>query len=438
MSSGLFIFRRDLRLNDNTALLAALNENDIVYLIFIFDPRQVKNNPYKSNNCVNFMINSLIYLNKKVHIDYFYGRPEKILKSILEQKQIDCVYINMDYSDFALSRDTALNHVCRSLGVRFSYHHDVLLLKHGVPTEATENLKVYKKFTPFYEYYKKSRIDEPKHITNTMMKKFRPLRIKAFKFTDSKYFYDRNPNLIGKLKGGRDEGIKILSDMPKRSTFLSDDSSGLSAYLKFGCLSIREVYHLNKGLSKSDLVNFRRQLFWREFYYQVYPYYKNTVKSNKKIGSSAIKWERSTIGQKNLFLRWSKGTTGYPLVDAGMREMLSTGFMHNRARLNVADFLVKKLNWYWKEGEQFFARHLLDYDIIQNNGNWQWVAGTGTDSQPYYRHFSPTLQLKKYDPECIYVRKWVPELRKVPVKDILNWEKKHAEYKGIYYKPLLL
>ena len=210
---------------------------------------------------------------------------------------------------------------------------------------------------------------------------------------------------------------------------LSISTSELSPYIKFGCISIREVYQAFK--TKHDFI---RQLFWRDFYANILYSFPHVLGSAMKPNYNKLHWHNNS----NLFKKWCNGETGYPVVDAGMRQLLQTGYMHNRARLIVSSFLVKTLLISWEKGEKYFAQHLVDYDPASNNGNWQWTAGSGADSQPYFRIFNPWEQTKNYDSNCEYIKQWIPELKDVPNKDILNWENTYSQYKNIKYpKPIV-
>jgi deoxyribodipyrimidine photo-lyase len=225
------------------------------------------------------------------------------------------------------------------------------------------------------------------------------------------------------------QAAKNLKNYPRTHNDLSHSTSELSAFIKFGCVSIREVYKTFR--SKHDFI---RQLFWRDFYANILYSFPYVLGSAMKKNYNKVHWHHNS----NWFKKWCDGETGYPVVDAGMRQMNQTGYMHNRARLIVSSFLVKTLLISWEEGEKYFAQKLVDYDPASNNGNWQWTAGSGADSQPYFRIFNPWEQGKNYDPNCEYIKKWVPELKDVPNKDILNWEDTHSEYKDVKYpKPIV-
>jgi deoxyribodipyrimidine photo-lyase len=221
-----------------------------------------------------------------------------------------------------------------------------------------------------------------------------------------------------------------VSDYEATRNTLSDQTTMLSAYTKFGNISVREVYYAFKEkLDKAASESLIRQLLWRDFYAQLLNEYPDLLFHPMKEQYSKIKWSSS----QRLLDAWENGVTGFPIVDAGMREMAATGYMHNRARLIAGSFLPKTLFINWQKGEAHFARSLVDYDPASNNGNWQWVAGTGSDSQPYFRILNPFLQSAKYDPDAEYIKKWVPELADVPAKDIHKWDKTHNEYENVDY-----
>jgi deoxyribodipyrimidine photo-lyase len=228
--------------------------------------------------------------------------------------------------------------------------------------------------------------------------------------------------------GGREAGLKVLENAlktqkqySKTRDILSIPTSLLSPYIKFGCVSIREVFHKFRNIK--DLI---RQLIWREFYMNILYAHPNVLGHAMKPNYNKIRWKTNS----KYLHAWKNGTTGYPIVDAGMRQLNTSGYMHNRARLIVASFLTKTLLIDWREGEKYFAQKLVDYDPASNNGNWQWIASTGADSQPYFRIFNPFHQSEEVDEDAIYIKTWVPELKDIPSKEIHNWDKYYMEYKN--------
>jgi deoxyribodipyrimidine photo-lyase len=239
--------------------------------------------------------------------------------------------------------------------------------------------------------------------------------------------------------GGRKNGLELLDKSAKeqkhydteRDTFVYETSK-LSAHLKFGTISVREVYwkwHDTFG-KKSGIL---RELFWREFFARALFHFPSVLSNSYQPKFKHIKWHNS----EQDFNKWKEGKTGYPIVDAGMRQMNATGYMHNRARMIVASFLVKTLLIDWTKGEQYFATKLVDYDVASNNGGWQGISGTGIDMKPYFRDMNPWIQAKKFDKETKYIKQWVEELRDISAKDILNWNEKWQEHKEVYYEPMV-
>ena len=447
-NTSIFIFRRDFRLEDNTSLIKALKNSDIVIPIFIFTPEQLdrKKNKYKSDNCVQFMMECLEDLDaslrkKKSRLFYFYDNPINVIKNIISKIDIDAIYVNMDYTPYSIKRDEKINDLCKEYDVIFKSYEDYLL--QPINSVLTKQDTVYSKFTPFFNTAKKVKVNETtKNSFTNYFPEENKLQNEYLK--DIHVFYKYNNQLT--IKGGRQNTLKIFSNINKFKKYnmernvLSINTTRLSAYIKFGCVSIREVYYKFKeklGLN-NDLV---KQLYWREFYYNIgyaYPTVLSTNNFDKNFNKKYdrvtwITYDTATDKQKELYKKWTKGLTGFPAVDASMREMLVSGMMHNRGRLIVSSFLCKNLFWDWRDGEKFFSNYLYDYDPFVNNGNWQFMSGSGVDVQPYFRVLNPDLQLDKWDPDCVYVKKWIPELKNVPIEHIHNWEEYHKFHEDINY-----
>lgn len=437
---SIFIFRRDLRLDDNLGLILALKESTEVLPIFIFTPEQVTTNIYKSNNCVQFMVESLKDLDgqlkkKGSKLYRFYGEPTVILNKIIHDQPVEAVYVNMDYTPYSAKRDKKIETLCKKNKIDFVSTEDVLLNPIGSIT--TGSNEIYTKFTPYFNKAKKITVPNPiKNNRKNYTKSKTKIGNQDNKSMDR--FYQKNNNLA--VKGGRSEGMKKLrsaqnlKDYNQKRNLLTYQTSMLSAYNKFGCISIREVYHVFKkklGM-KNDLI---KQLYWRDFYYNIACYYPHVFKKtgNLKEKYDKIKWDNN----RTWLNKWKNGETGYPIVDACMTEMNQTGFMHNRGRLIVSSFLIKILQVDWKLGEKYFAQTLVDYDPSVNNGNWEWSAGSGADSQPYFRIFNPWTQGKKFDPKCSYIKKWLPQLSNVDANDIHNWDTAYDKYQSDYPKPMV-
>lgn len=431
----LFIFRRDLRLFDNIGLYHAIQNYEKIIPIFIFTPEQVTNkNKFKSNNAIQFMIESLKNLdndlkkyNSKLHI--FYGDNISVIKKIINTINIKSIIFNKDYTPYALKRDTDISKLCEQEKIECIMKEDYLLQPIG--TFNKSNGEPYTVFTPFKNNGLKFNIDKPIKYKITNLSKTTKLQ------TTDYINYKENEHTI--VKGGRNIALNLLKQIKNQKKYnttrntVSIKTTRLSAYIKFGCLSIREVYWKFKKILglKNDLIG---QLFWREFYYYIAYYFPDVLKGknyNKKYDK--IKWTNS----KSKFIKWCKGETGYPIVDAGMRELNKTGYMHNRSRLITSNFLNRMLGMDWRKGEMYYATQLLDYDPAVNNGNWQWIASTGVDPKPYFqRLFNPWLQSKKYDPDAEYIKKWIPELKDIPSKEIHEWDKYCDNY-NIYTKPIV-
>jgi len=434
--NGLIIFRRDLRVIDNVGLNLANTKCKKIYLVFIFTPEQVtSSNKFKSDNAVQFMIETLKDLQSQIggKLMCFYGHNEKIVGELINSLEIDCVCFNADYSPYAIQRDISIIKLCNKKDVHIEFGHDYYLHTPGTILNGTG--QTYQKFTPFYEASLRKRVDPPAPKKTIHFASSSKNLANSISLDNAlKRFTKVNPDLL--VHGGRTNGLKQMKvaaknikSYGKTHNELTKPTSELSAYIKFGCVSIREVYKAFR--SKHDFI---RQLFWRDFYANILYAFPHVLGSSLKPNYNKIKWHHN----ERWFQAWCKGETGFPVIDAGMRELNMTGYMHNRARLIVSSFLVKTLMISWETGEKYFATKLTDYDPASNNGNWQWQAGSGADSQPYFRIFNPWLQTKEYDPDCEYIKTWIPELKDVPPKDILKWETEWVNYKNSKYcKPIV-
>lgn len=419
---SLFIFRRDLRLNDNTGLIEALKKSMNVIPAFIIDSRQVEENSYKSQNALQFMSESLDDLdyqlkNKGGRLYYFYGHPDEIVARLIQQKKIEAVFVNHDYTPFSVQRDQALNMICSKKKVGFYQFHDALLL--DPEKSLKKNGEPYTIFTPFYK--KNSVVSVPLPHKNMMKNYFSGSLDGSI---ESQKKITCKPSNEYFIHGGRQECLKILKNIDKYSSYAKtkdlphQPTTFLSAHNKFGTCSIREVYHaIHDGLGQQH--GLLRQLYWRDFFTIIAFYFPRVFGHAFREKYDTISWSQNV----QLFKKWCEGKTGFPIIDAGMRELNQTGFMHNRVRMIVASFLVKDLHLDWRWGEKYFAQKLVDYDPAVNNGNWQWAASTGCDAQPYFRIFNPWMQQKKFDLTCVYSKRWVPELRVLTPHEIHRLEK---------------
>ena len=441
--NGLFIFRRDLRLEDNKALINAHKKCNNVHTIFVFTPEQIGNtNDFKSNNAILFMLQSLKELETKISqkkgkLSLYYGKNSDVLREIFEKNDINCVFFNEDITPYARNRDSEIYDLCKRENIQYEVSQDYYLLHPLHFSEKTEKGEIYYKFNSFYEKTMKAKI-EPVSQLSTF----------KFEFLNGKSKYDTSlqkitskytkPNLQLNVEGGRINGKKILQravknlkNYGKTRDYLYIETSLLSAPIKFGCVSIREVYyHFVKAFGKnSEIV---RQLMWREFYMLVLFHNPQVYKKSLNEKYDKIKWSSSNAN----FEAWKQGKTGYPVVDACMRQLNTTGYMHNRGRLITASFLVKILHINWRKGEKYFAQQLVDYDPASNNGNWQWISGSGANNQPYFRVFNPWIQSDQYDKQAIFIKKWVHELKNVEPKHIHKWHEYYKDY-NVYMKPIV-
>lgn len=425
----LFIFRRDLRLQDNTGLIFALQQAEEVVPCFIFTPEQTQNNPYKGDHCLQFMIESLEDLEKDLqakggNLYLFQGKPDKVVEQLIKELAIDSVVVNRDYTPYSVRRDQEIHAVCQRLEVSFYSFDDALL--HPPEQTLKSDGKPYTVFTPFYRNACKLIVDTPKS------NRYDNYYSKPIPFSLTHHIYQK---ILSKRvlphSGGRTLALKILKTIERFSAYESlrdfpaeDKTTHLSAHLKFTTCSSREVYYA-LSTQWGPSCSLIRSLYWRDFFTSLsfhFPYVFS--------GPFQTKWKHLEWSQdKKIFQKWCKGETGFPIVDAGMRELNETGFMHNRVRMVAASFLVKDLHIDWRWGEKYFAETLIDYDPAVNNGNWQWIASTGCDAQPYFRVFNPWTQAIRFDPDCLYIKKWIPDLIPLPASIIHKWnvEKYHEQ-----------
>jgi deoxyribodipyrimidine photo-lyase len=432
----IYLFRRDLRIFDNTALNTAIENSNNLIPLFIFNENQVTNkNNFYNPNSIQFMLNSLTELNLEIPINFFYGNQIKILKSLIISEKIDAIFQNYDYTPFARIRDKKIKELCTTLKIQFIQTHDYLL---NEPSKILKSDKTpYAMYTPYYRQAILIPVKQPQKINlnNTNIKTLKTsCGTQIFEKILKKENY--NKNLL--LQGGRKEALKLLTHTQKLTNFETSQNfpneygtSRLSSHLKFGTISPRETFHiLENSLGINNPIN--RQLHWRDFWTYI-QYHKPHVYTNPyNLKYEKLEW----IKNNKHYDLWCQGKTGFPIVDAGMRELNKTGFMHNRVRMIVASFLTKDLHIDYKLGEKYFAQKLIDYDPAVNNGNWQWSASTGCDAQPYFRVFNPWLQQKKFDKNCEYIKKCIPELQNTEPKQLHNIFKNKLNLKN-YPNPIV-
>ncbi len=398
----IFWFRRDFRLDDNTGLFHALKNNMPVLPLFIFDDNIFHELPKKDKR-VEFIYQNLLNIHKELKksdsaILINKGDPLKVWREITDNYKIESVYANTDYEPYAVERDQKIKEFLNSKSISFHLYKDQVVFEKNEITKKDGD--PYSVFTPYKNTWKKTFVDENpltfydtrelfKHFYHFENEHFPTLNEIGFEQTDATFPDKSIPEDVIK-------NYHQTRDYP-----YLDGTTRLGIHLRFGTVSIREC--MEKGFHLNE--TWFDELIWREFYMMILHNYPQVIHNSFRKKYDPLPW----INNSQEFDLWSRGQTGFPFVDAGMRELNETGFMHNRVRMAVASFLVKNLLIDWRWGERYFAEKLLDYELSSNNGNWQWAAGTGCDAAPYFRVFNPNTQMQKYDPDQCYVKKWVPE-----------------------------
>ena len=396
---SVFWFRRDLRLEDNFGLFQALQSKYLVVPLFIFDDTILDSLP-KNDARVGFIYESLSKINAQLQetgssLLIKKGKTLDVWRSLLQEFDVREVFFNKDYEPYAIQRDTAIREFLETNEIITNSYKDQVVFEEKEITKAdglpytvytpfkNKWLEKYKSMTPVQEY------DTEAHFSNFHKNNFTFPTLEQIGFEESSL----------KVKP---HNLKFISNYQEIRDFPAlDKTSYLSPHLRFGTVSVRKL--VNWAFHKNDV--FLSELIWREFFMQILFSFPKVVTQNFKSAYDGIQWRNDEAD----FKRWCTGTTGYPMVDAGMRQLNETGYMHNRVRMVVASFLCKHLMIQWQWGEAYFAEKLLDYDMSANVGNWQWAAGTGCDAAPYFRVFNPEIQQKKFDEKGIYVRKWIRE-----------------------------
>ena len=402
---NIFWFRRDLRLDDNVGFYNALKSEHPVLPIFIFDEEILKKLP-KDDARITFIYETLQKMRTKLEdknsssIAMFHGEPKTVYKNLLEKYNIDTVFTNRDYEPYAKERDDKIQQLLNDNTIKFKTFKDQVIFeqnevtkKDGLPYVVyTPYMKVWKEQFKTYTldfYYTSS------FLKNLIQDKELPnLTLSDIGFTKSNQ----------KIKKHIVTPALIQNYEDTRNFPAQDSTSKLGPHLRFGTVSIRKM--IEKAITEKNEI-FWQELIWREFFTQILWHFPHTSKKSFKAKYDRIDWRNNEAE----FLKWCNGETGYPLVDAGMRQLNETGFMHNRIRMLVGSFLCKHLLIDWRWGEAYFAEKLHDYEMASNIGNWQWVAGSGVDAAPYFRIFNPTTQIKKFDNDLAYIKKWVPDFQ---------------------------
>jgi deoxyribodipyrimidine photo-lyase len=417
---ALHIFRRDLRLEDNTALGRALATSREVVTAFILDDTQVGAHPYRSANGLAFMIESLEALAEAIaarggRLLTLHGSPSQVVASLIAEFGIDAVFFNRDYTPFSLRRDAAIAEVCAGRGVACLTFDDALLV--DPQTFAKDDGRPYTVFTPFYRKASQREVRKPAGIHAGTFARADDYRGDIVK---PRAFWPETSAPTRLSHGGRATAMAILKAIRTFADYerhrehpAENGTTHLAPHHKFGTISIRETYRAVASTFNASHTLIR-ELYWRDFFTHIAWHFPHVFSGAFHAEYDRLAW----VNRPDHLAAWCEGRTGFPLVDAGMRELVATGFMHNRVRMVVASFLVKDLHISWRKGEAFFAQHLTDYDPAVNNGSWQWAASTGCDAQPYFRVFNPWLQQERYDPDCRYIHRWVPELRGLTPREV--------------------
>lgn len=427
----IFWFRRDLRLDDNVGFYEALRSEQPVLPIFIFDTDILDELP-EDDARVTFIYDTVQRMRDTLQNDHgsslamFHGKPLEVYKQLLEDYEISAVYTNHDYEPYATKRDAELAELFNTHSIVFKTFKDqVIFEKNEVVKKDGDPYVVY---TPYMKVWKE---------------KFKTIDLEIFytnSYLDNLVKNTRLPNLnlsdMGFKKSSQeikpyDVTPTLIQTYEKTRNFpAKDGTSRLGPHLRFGTVSVRKI--MKKAIAEHNEI-FWQELIWREFFMQIIWHFPHTVEESFKPKYDRIEWRNNEAE----FKKWCNGTTGYPLVDAGMRQLNATGFMHNRVRMLVGSFLCKHLLIDWRWGEAYFAEKLHDYELSSNVGNWQWVAGSGVDAAPYFRIFNPTTQIEKFDKDLKYISKWVPEFQELTYPDKMVDHKEARECCLATYKRAL-
>ncbi len=428
---NIFWFRRDLRLEDNTALFHALKSISPVLPVFIFDKDILDKLENKADRRVSFIHHSLEGIQEQLvkqgsSLLVFHDTAENVFKELINTYAITNIFTNHDYEPYAKTRDEKISAILKEKNISLiTYKDQVIFEKDEV---IKDDGKPYTVFTPYSRKWKTvlsssypEQYNCKKYYSSFIKKTAAPIpSIKQIGFIETTLPF---PEMKFDV-----ELIKHYSE--QRNFPAIKGTSKLGVHLRFGTISIRQLLLQTKGLSET----FLNELIWRDFYQMILWHFPQVGKGNSfKPAYDKIEWRRDA-GE---FEKWCLGQTGYPIVDAGMRELNETGFMHNRVRMIVASFLCKHLLLDWRLGEAYFAEKLLDFDLAANNGGWQWASGSGCDAAPYFRIFNPYLQTKKFDPKLEYIKKWVPEFQEFSYpKPIVDHEFARKRCLEVYSKAL--
>ena len=426
---SIFWFRRDLRLKDNHGLFQALESGKKVVPIFIFDEDILDLLENKSDKRVDFIVQALQTLNsflksKNKGIKIFKGKPLEIYKKLTENYEIEAVYSNEDYEPYAIKRDQEIANFLASKNINFHQFKDQVIFHKDEIVKADK--KPYTVYTPYSKLWLNEfqKIDlqgfpSEKKLDNLLEIPFEELKIEDIGFQKTDLTFEIP-----------EADLHIIKTYEETRNFPAvKGTTQLGVHLRFGTISVRKL----AKIAKENNLTFLKELIWREFFMQILYHFPKVVNHSFKSKYDAIPWENNP----EFLEKWKAGKTGFPIVDAGMRELNTTGFMHNRVRMITASFLIKHLLTDWRIGEAYFAEKLMDYDLSANNGNWQWCASSGCDAAPYFRIFNPDEQQKKFDPDFKYIKKWIREFgTKYYPKPIVEHKKAREKVLKVYKEAL--
>lgn len=421
--TALFWFKRDLRVQDNTGLYHAANENKEVLCVYVLED-DILSRYSRDSKRLAFFVDALRNLESELRKlgSYLYvamGKAEEVIPELVKLHKIDTVYTNRAYGFAGVKRDLGVEHKCRAEGIAYKKYEDTFL----VPPGDVDQRKV---FTPFYKLW------QGRNKRTILELNLEDIKSPALEITPAE-------EILGRISGTKNElwpidlPEKRLSEFDyeeygeKRDFPYMDGTSRMSPYLRFGIISVRKLYKAAAGSSENSGI-FISELAWREFWYHIMHYFPDTREHEFQEKRRSIRW----INNESWFRAWKEGRTGYPIVDAGMRQLEEEGWMHNRVRMIVGSFLTKDLLTDWRWGDRHFFDHLIDYDETVDIGNWQWVASCGADPKPL-RIFNPLLQSERFDPDCVYIKKYIPELSDVEPEKIHN----PLTYKLPYVTPIV-
>ncbi|MDG2274372.1 MAG: deoxyribodipyrimidine photo-lyase [Flavobacteriaceae bacterium] len=403
---SIFWFRRDLRLHDNVALYHALQSEEKILPIFIFDKDILEKIP-KNDARISFIHKELNTMNEylksfEAGINMFHGTPTEIFQSLIKKYHVVKVFTNHDYEPYAIKRDLGIKELLSSNTIEFHTYKDQVIFERNEITK--KDGTPYVVYTPYSKKWMEAyHINaQKKYPSEDLLSGFYSSVKPTFLTLDDIGFTETRIPIKNYIFNSR-----IINEYEETRNFPAlDNTSKLGPHLRFGTVSVRQM--ASRADEQENKI-FLKELIWREFFMQILWHFPQTHKDSFKSKYDRINWRNN----EEEFKKWCNGTTGYPMVDAGMRQLNETGFMHNRVRMLVGSFLCKHLLIDWRWGEAYFAEKLHDYEMSSNVGNWQWVAGTGVDASPYFRIFNPTSQIQKFDKELKYIQKWVPDFQEL-------------------------